>query len=295
MKNDFSLALLSNIRIDTNERLLRLVDSFDSFKDINFNEYLIIIRGIFKEEARSKLVDLGVPESSIYIEETCVDGWLQQTANYRKKLSSSLFFLWLEDHIFLNEKKYLESVVHDFYISDAQYLYYSFHTKRLENDFSKLPSQETMYCKIFQLSRDDSWWIKNNIYCSSLVTFIKAEYFDLIMNSIKYSKLNWSFHTPFNFERASKYLPLDKVSFAFPKKELFASIDDDMDPGYSLISRNLYPDRINRDSLRVSEGLTSNFKLSIRPYLENNQIFIFFLVKYRNIKNYIKWVLREKN
>ena len=50
---------------------------------------------------------------------------------------------------------------------------------------------------------------------------------------------------------------------ALSNQELFASIDDDHgEPGYSLISRNLYPNRISRSEIKnlefVSNSLLKN-------------------------------------
>ena len=52
MKN---FSVFANFFIDTEERFLRLKDSFFSFNKANINEWLINIRGDFKNEVKNFL------------------------------------------------------------------------------------------------------------------------------------------------------------------------------------------------------------------------------------------------
>ena len=56
---------------------------------------------------------------------------------------------------------------------------------------------------------------------------------------------------------------------SLPNSELFVSIDDDLcQPGYSLISRGLYPDRISRDNMKVLEfGYFEKIKIKIKKLI----------------------------
>ena len=62
----------------------------------------------------------------------------------------------------------------------------------------------------------------------------------------------WPRHLPFDFEKKSNDKAVKSIMHALSNQELFASIDDDHgEPGYSLISRNLYPNRISRVKLKI--------------------------------------------
>ena len=49
--------VFANFCIDSEERFLRLKDSFFSFKDSNIQEWLINIRGSYKEKVKEFLVN----------------------------------------------------------------------------------------------------------------------------------------------------------------------------------------------------------------------------------------------
>jgi hypothetical protein len=122
-------------------------------------------------------------------------------------------------------------------------------------------------------------WLKGKlIYTSSLVTVVTRKRFISRLVDFKGELLRWPHETPFNFERIWAFERLDKVVIAIPKKELFVSIDDDVDFNYSLISRGLYPNRINRDQLRINEGLTKKFFLSIKNSIKGKKLLFIGIV-----------------
>jgi hypothetical protein len=59
--------------------------------------------------------------------------------------------------------------------------------------------------------------------------------------------------SPFDIELTFRDNAFKEVTIAIPKKELLASIDDDKEPGYSLISRAKYDFDISRKEMRLNE------------------------------------------
>ena len=60
------------------------------------------------------------------------------------------------------------------------------------------------------------------------------------------------------------------IRYAIPKYELFALIDEGIDiPGYSLISRGKYPNRLTREELKKIEFnfKTSRLKIILKKFL----------------------------
>ena len=45
------ISVISNFCIDSEERFLRMIDSFNSFKDVNISNWCLNLRGNFKEKA----------------------------------------------------------------------------------------------------------------------------------------------------------------------------------------------------------------------------------------------------
>ena len=82
-------------------------------------------------------------------------------------------------------------------------------------------------------------------YIIGCTAFFSRELFKrILISDDERQAIKWPKETPFDFEKSSydrHWLP---IRTGVPKKELFASIDDDsIAPGSSLISRGLYPVR----------------------------------------------------
>ena len=86
-----SLCIFANFFIDNEERLQRMKDSFNSFKDINPEEWRINIRGRFKMEAGHFLQkELGEQLNLNYIETK--KGWFHDSFSFMKDVKSDFIF-----------------------------------------------------------------------------------------------------------------------------------------------------------------------------------------------------------
>ena len=93
-----------------------------------------------------------------------------------------------------------------------------------------------------------------DFYCISAVSIFSKEFFLRVLNSRRPYLKRWPKHLPFDFEKKSKDLVAPNIISSLPNKEIFAAIDDDHDnPGYSLIARGVYPNRMSRAQIKEIE------------------------------------------
>lgn len=278
-----NVSLFANFRIDSIERLQRMRDSLSSMHGIRFLNYVINIRGSLKYEAKY-FIERSISEGLIISTEDDARGWMDQSLDLAEKLSSDRIFIWVEDHIFISSPNLFLETIEEAFNAGADCLYYSFLTPAITSQYSSLEIYEDgLHCKMFEISHNSIKknlpWIRGKlIYTSSLVTIVTKNRFVNRLTDFKSELLRWPHETPFNFERIWASETLNKVIVAIPKKELFASIDDDLDANYSLISRGLYPNRINRDQLRIGEGLTKIFFISIKNSIKGKKILLISVI-----------------
>jgi hypothetical protein len=73
----------------------------------------------------------------------------------------------------------------------------------------------------------------------------------------------WPTETPFDFEKSHKDTHWLPIRCGVSKEELFVSIDDDHgEPGSSLISRGLYPNRVPRAIVGIAGGCTAQTEIN---------------------------------
>ena len=61
----YEFSVLANFKIDSEERLKRLKDSFNSFYKANINSWHINVRGEFKDEVKKFLTDKNISKLNI--------------------------------------------------------------------------------------------------------------------------------------------------------------------------------------------------------------------------------------
>ena len=112
---------------------------------------------------------------------------------------------------------------------------------------------------------------------------MRKEFFIYILELNRPFLNRWPKKYPFDFEKKIKDLYHTELRLALPKEELFVSIDDNAgEDSYSLISRNLYPNRINRDELKKIENNELSFKNKLKEFIPkrflnfSTKIYMFF-------------------
>ena len=248
------LTVFANFRIDSEERFLRMKDSFYSFSDADIEKWVINVRGSFKDQVVLFLQDKLGNKLRIYTLES-KQGWFFDTRQMLPEINSKYVFFWVEDHVCVGGVKYFDAIVQGICNLKVEYFLYSwFMNGKVLEAFQKLKpfnDENLMY-----LNYDKSihkQCISNyggQFYIISCCSITSLNLFVSIVNANDPILKRWPVETPFDFEKAPQDIHWLPLKYAIPKNELFASIDDDINcPGYSLISRGLYPERLKRSIL----------------------------------------------
>jgi len=247
-----NLSIFANFRIESEERLQRMKDSFMSFKDINASKWVINVRGDYKKQAMSFISEqLGAQLTSFELESE--QGWFHDSRIMLREMQSEFVLYWIEDHInIVTDYSLYDHIIDDMKTANIEFLPYSFFwtTKRYEliekkemTHFSWL-DLNTANCQLLQKKATSAYII----FCVGI--FSRELFGRIILDDDNRQAIKWPKDTPFNFEKSchdTHWLP---IRIGLPKFELFASIDDDsVEPGSSLISRGLYEARQRRKAM----------------------------------------------
>jgi hypothetical protein len=253
------LTVFANFRIDSTERLLRMQDSFRSFRDADIEKWVINIRGPLKDETAAFLrAELG--EQLVLYALDSGDGWFADSRRMLESIDSPYVLFWVEDHICIGGVSYLNQVVAEMNAAGSEYLLYSaFHNGDSVRSFARLPWRDSE--AIIALDYDRAahrrrmgYVKRNNLVCSTFVIsclgIFRRELFERILLTNDPLIKRWPKETPFDFEKNQNDVHWLPLRVAQTKRELFAFIDDDHGrESHSLISRGLYPNRVSRQHM----------------------------------------------
>lgn len=271
-----SLCIFANFFIETEERFIRMKDSFNSFRNSNPKEWRINIRGKYKDLAGNFLKrELGQNLLLNYIDSNM--GWFHDSYSFMKDVKCDYIFFWIEDHICINNPSTINEILLEMKSLNVEVLLYSWFNYKTLKIFNLLPLiYEGSHIKVTKIDKITTNNFSNAIlkdhYAISALSIYSREFFFKVLLSKKPFLKRWPKHLPFNFEKKIKDRISESFHYAIPKKELFAVIDEGTDiPGYSLISRGMYPDRLSRSDLKKIEFATSISKWQKlrRKYLPN--------------------------
>lgn len=291
-----NLCIFANFFIDNEERLQRMKDSFNSFKEINPEEWRINIRGRFKAEAGYFLQkELGEQLNLNYIETK--KGWFHDSFSFMKDVKSDFILFWVEDHLCLANPKSFKDILLEMIEYNVDILLYSWFHYRIHNQFKQFSKiAEGEHVKVAKIDKASASYFYNketrNFYVVSAQSIFKKKFFFTVLLSNRPYLKRWPKHLPFHFEKKIKDRVSNVINYAIPKYELFAVIDEGIDiPGYSLISRGRYPDRFTRDQLKEIEfnTKTHQWKLILKKFLP--KIIYLFLSKVNSILRRIVYTI----
>jgi hypothetical protein len=281
-----SLTIFSNFRIDSKERLIRMKDSFHSFKNHKINQWVINVRGKYKLSA-IKFLDEQLNKKLHASSMETGNGWFFDTQIISKKIYNDYILYWVEDHICICEKKKFNNIIDQIKKFNIEYLPYSFFGNgSLLNQFKNIKKKETKYLFYFNLDKltykiqceNTKPIIGINPHILGLVGIFKKEKFLEILNSNKLFLRRYPKDTPFDFEKSSRDKWVLPFKIGIPKFEMFSSIDDDNRYyGSSLISRGLYPKRVARFQIIQKESKKSNFIFNILKKIVKKILFFSWL------------------
>lgn len=275
-----SLCIFANFQINNEERLLRLIDSFNSFEGYNPDQWEINIRGTLKKEAGKFLKKyLGDKLNLSFMDSR--GGWIHDSKKLSRHIKTDLVMVWIEDHIFMNTYKYFEAVLKEMHFKKVNCLYYSFYTEENKKFFNKLPKNYSGICL-------NSWKFDKELnqkcnkeklsekYSIPMMSIMTLKFFNEVLSCPRPYFKRWPKSYPFDFEKKIKDTVSPSYTVSFPKYELFAAIDDDQNnANYSLISRGLYPDRMKRTNIQETEYSATSLKKLLKKIMPKNLFFIF--------------------
>ena len=249
--NNATLTVFTNFFIDDKETLLRMQDSFMSFKDINAVKWVVNIRGEFKLDAYYFLrTHIGEK-----LEATVIDsgkGWFHDSRSLLHKIKSDYVFYWVEDHINMVDVTLYSSILNEMKKNKCEHLLYSFYVdgNYHKHMFEGIEKYDCKHIKYADLTKKINYEhrLSHDYYIISLVGIYTCDLFSRLVSKPDYRGA--PIETPHDFEKDKnnkKWLP---IRYAIPKFELFASIDDSRGVSrYSLQDRGLYPKRVVRNEL----------------------------------------------
>ena len=257
------LNIFANFYIDSHERYLRMIDSFNSFKDINAEKWIINTRGKYAEETMLFLRE-NLGTILIAHQRHSKEGWFHDTRQMLSDIDGDYVLFWLEDHINLAEIDVLDKIVSEMKEKDLDYMPHTWWQKgRLRERYQGVPLTNGRYIDYFEHNVTNNPTIQSNVggsYLISSASICKLSFFTKIVLADDPIPKRWPKETPFDFEKAPNDTHWLPITVALPRQELFASIDCDHGcDGYSLQSRGIYPVREGRKSYAEFSILNRDF------------------------------------
>ena len=281
-----TLAVFANFRIDSHERLKRMKDSYYSFNKTKISQWVVNIRGEYRNSAAKFLNQKLGKKLSLTTLETG-NGWFFDSKIIAKKILSDYIFFWIEDHICTCTQKKLDLTIKDIKKNNIEYFQYSwFGRGLLLKEFKNIKKKQTKYIYIFNYNKsahkirceNTKQTLSIKPYILGMQGIFKNNFFFKILNSKKPFLRRWHKDTPFDFEKNGDDTYILPIKYSLPKFEIFSSIDDDNQyPGSSLISRKKYPNRIERkkmNQIRENKLKKNNF-IIIRKIIKKVLFFSF--------------------
>ena len=277
------IAIFANFLIDSEERFLRMKDSFFSFSKADIDLWIINVRGQYRTEV-SNFLKQNISDNRIkvfFFESK--EGWMHDTKKLIEYINTKLIFFWVEDHICISGHKYFNQIVNDMLDNKIEYLQYSWFLNGLTlKSLNNIKSEETS--NIIYLNydkdvlKDRVRWFNDNQkknqleYIISMQSILSLELFKRIIKSNDFSFFNKN--NPFKFEKNIKQTKWLPYKLGLTKKEFFAAIDSDQHTiGYSLISRGKYPARKMQKDMNKIRSSSSGSLYNIYGKIYYSEIF----------------------
>lgn len=249
------ISVFANFNIDSEEGLLRMMDSFQSFSGAEIINWVVNVRGSLKNDAKLFLIEQ-LKDKDLFIDTLeSTHGWFYDSRKLLQRIKGSYVFLWIEDHININGVENFNNIIHDIKKNNIDYLMYSMYYsgENLKTLTNLNPIKEKNIIYLDYTKEKHNYRLKYIEECGyyvpvsiiSLLGVFKIDLFKKIINSNDPFFKRWNKKLPFDFEKNqfdTHWLP---YRCAFPRKEFFASIDDSQGSkkNPSLIDRGLYPKR----------------------------------------------------
>lgn len=245
-----SLSVFSNFKIDDHKRYERLKISFRSFNDFNFENWVINIRGKYKNQVYDYLnQNISSHKLEISTQDNS-ENWFDYSQKIFKKIKGDYIFLWNEDHMNVSDIKTFQEIFDEVKENSIDQFKYTWFHNGKDAKIAKLAEFKEGRKIIYdnytfkkhskRLELSDKHNIQVDRYIISMTSIFKKDFFRTILFKNDPLINRWSKDTPFDFEKCSYDIHWLPFKMAYPKNEFFASIDDNHgQEGYSLIDRGL--------------------------------------------------------
>ena len=268
------ITLFANFFIDNKERFRRLQFSFKSIKKINFSEYIINVRGRYKNEV-SKYLKKNIKKKLHISYLNSSKGWNYDSTQLLKFITGSYVFPWLEDQVCMISYKDFHLLINDLEKKKIDLINYSLFLngntlKSFKNIKLKKEKRYYYLCYNINLHKKRLEYVKRkklpcHIFIISLPSIFKKNLFQKVIKAKDPLIKRWPKKTPFNIEKGPKDFHWLPFNYALPKKEIFNSIDDNGGvKGSSLIEKGFYKSSsYNRSTYSSNIGLKHRINLLI--------------------------------
>ena len=245
------LTIFANFFIDTEERFLRMKDSFESMSKIKVDQWVVNIRGSYSDDAvvffkskLSKMVLLNIDSGN----------WFYDSLQMSRYIKTGYVLTWLEDTICMNPST-VNRIVSEMFNNSVEILNPTYwcggYSKRRYEGVTELHHGNDI--DFFDHTAENNLEVQSNKFDiqSYIIGYMSIIQIDLFVRVLldNGSDSRWSKNTPYGFEKGPydiHWLPFRR---GVPQVELFASIDDNhAEAGSCLQDRGLYPFREGRRS-----------------------------------------------
>ncbi len=286
-----SISVFANIKVDDIIRFERLKLSFESFKDYNFENWVINIRGLYRVKVSEYLKKNLLREKLEISTQENTDNWFLDTQKLFPKIKGDFIFLWNEDHINITDQNNFNNIIQDIIdnkvdqfrytwfhdgldVKSAQLAGFSIGDRILFDNYTfKKHAKRIKLCKKLDL--------KSDIFIVSMTSIFKKTLFKKILFTDDPLIKRWNKNTPFDFEKCSYDIHWLPFKLAYPKKEFFASIDDNHgQKKYSLIERGLIDKNLGDKKIKKLKSRNITFKNLLFYPFRILKIFLRELINY---------------
>ena len=232
------LNIFANFRIDSEERFIRMKNSFYSFNNISADRWVINARGPYAK-GTMEFLHANLNGRLIAHEKCSGEGWFNDTRQMLPDIDGDYVLFWIEDHASIVETTLLESVIKEMKEKDVDSMWYSwwqYGNLRKRYQGVQLSPGNNIDCFDYTVENNNIVQSNGESFIISAVSIFKSSFFKklILADDFRGSDKN----TPFDFEKpgsAAHWLPFKA---ALPKQELFACIDNDHSvKGYCLRAR----------------------------------------------------------
>lgn len=265
------ISVFGNFLINDERRFERLKKSFLSFYKADIDSWVVNIRGSYKYQVKDFLIKKINSNLNISFKDSS-NGWFYDTHELLKYLNTEYIFLWNEDHINLKNEIFFNRIVDEVIENDLDHLIYSLHYGgHSVESFSlneSIKSENLIFIncdKKIHLKRINLINQKNlmgHSYIISLISIIKKNLFEKIINSNDPLIKRWPKNTPFDFEKSDLDVHWLPLKIGTTTEEFFKCMDKDWDFNTKKLIKN---DNVIYKKNFYSELLIKIIKPIIKP------------------------------